>query len=230
MPKRQGGIGRHPGKKSDGDRKGGARQASLAYNRDQAAAARDVEALRAARRGSKAPATPEAAPMPSEVHAPARLPRGFWREVADDVATDRDRQVELKLQWMRFAKAAEKREARAVALAETRLRKQRKAEESERAWREQLLELQDATAGTEVRWAAGEVIEVSDGTNLIKPGTVRAKIPKGEGAKIHWDDAWEPTKAGGEPVRESDVVLARTKWNPKGVQRAGSWRFDPDCL
>jgi len=84
--------------------------------------------------------------------------------------------------------------------------------------------------GTEVRWAAGEVIEVSDGTNLIKPGTTRAKIPKGEGALIRWDDAWEPTKPGGEPVRESAVVLARAKWNPKGVQREGSWRFDPDYL
>ena len=76
--------------------------------------------------------------------------------------------------------------------------------------------------GTEARWSAGEVILVSDGTNIIIPGKWRAKFKKGEAVMMRWDaDA-----ARNEVVTESAARLQHSKWNPKGVQEAGGWRFD----
>jgi len=84
--------------------------------------------------------------------------------------------------------------------------------------------------GSEVRWSAGEVVLVSDGTN-IKP---KSKFPAGQAVMIRWDDPWEPTserdKRTEEERRLSAVRLLKSKWNPKGEQGNGAWRFDPDHL
>ena len=69
----------------------------------------------------------------------------------------------------------------------------------------------------EARWSAGEVILVSDGTNITIIGKPRAKYKKGEAVMMRWDDStW-----GESPAR-----LLPSKWNPRGVQGAGGWRFD----
>lgn len=73
-----------------------------------------------------------------------------------------------------------------------------------------------------MRWSAGEVILVSDGKNIIKPGTWRAHYKKGEAVMIRWD----ADEARKEPVSESSKRLIKSKWNPKGVQGEGGWRFD----
>ena len=76
--------------------------------------------------------------------------------------------------------------------------------------------------GSEARWSAGEVLFVSNGKNMVKPGTYRAQFKPGEAAMIRWDaDA-----ARKEEVTESAARLLPSMWNPKGVQTAGGWRFD----
>jgi hypothetical protein len=76
--------------------------------------------------------------------------------------------------------------------------------------------------GSEARWSAGEVIAVSDGTNIAIPGKPRAKFKTGEAVMMRWDaDA-----ARLEPETESASRLLPSMWNPRGVQSAGGWRFD----
>ena len=40
----------------------------------------------------------------------------------------------------------------------------------------------------------------------------------------------EQDKRSEEERRLSAVKLLKSKWNPKGVQMEGGWRFDPDHL
>ena len=80
--------------------------------------------------------------------------------------------------------------------------------------------------GKEPRWCAGEVVLISDGTNIAIPDRPRAKYPKGEAVMMRWD----ADVAREEPVTTSSARLLVTKWNPKGEQTDGGWRFDPDCL
>ena len=82
-------------------------------------------------------------------------------------------------------------------------------------------ELKDGS-GSEARWCAGEVIAVSDGTNIIKIGAVTAKYKAGKAVMMRWDA--RPDRK--EVVTESAARLLKTNWNPKGVQEAGGWRFD----
>ena len=74
----------------------------------------------------------------------------------------------------------------------------------------------------EPRWCAGEVIAVSDGTNILKIGAVTAKYKKGEAVMMRWD----ARRDRNEVATESAARLLKSKWNPKGVQEAGGWRFD----
>lgn len=74
--------------------------------------------------------------------------------------------------------------------------------------------------GSEPRWCAGEVVLVSDGSNIPIPGKPRAKYKAGAAVMIHWD---EPQ---GESWKDSAVELLPSQWNPKGIQLAGGWRFD----
>ena len=46
-------------------------------------------------------------------------------------------------------------------------------------------------SGVEVRWSAGEVVAISDGTNCPIPGKPRAKFKAGEAAMMRWDDPWD---------------------------------------
>ena len=78
--------------------------------------------------------------------------------------------------------------------------------------------------GTEDRWSAGKVILVSDGSNIWDPEKARTWYKKGEGVMMRWD----ADEARDEPVSESAVKLMSSRWNPRGVQRAGGWRFEFD--
>ena len=49
----------------------------------------------------------------------------------------------------------------------------------------ELYELEEG--GTELRWIQGKVVSVSDGANIIKPGSRTACFKKGEGVLICWD-------------------------------------------
>jgi hypothetical protein len=75
--------------------------------------------------------------------------------------------------------------------------------------------------GTEDRWSAGEVILVSDGSNIWDPEKARTRYKKGEGVVMRWD----ADEAREEPVSESAVKLLPSKWNPRGVQKAGGVAF-----
>ena len=81
-----------------------------------------------------------------------------------------------------------------------------------------------------MRWSAGEVVAISDGTNCPIPGKPRAKFKAGEAVMMRWDDPWDHLKGDAEQRRRSAVKLLKSKWNPKGAQTHGAWRFDPDCL
>ena len=76
--------------------------------------------------------------------------------------------------------------------------------------------------GSELRWSQGEVIQVSDGTNILKPGARNACYKKNEAVVICWDsneDRFEPSTI-------SSQRLLPSKWNPKGKHTEGAWRFD----
>ena len=42
--------------------------------------------------------------------------------------------------------------------------------------------------GTELRWCQGEVIDISDGLNIVKPGARTSCYKKGEAVMIKWDE------------------------------------------
>ena len=75
--------------------------------------------------------------------------------------------------------------------------------------------------GTELRWSQGKVVTVSDGSNIIKPGSRTACFKKGEGVLIYLDTNEERNKV--ETV--SAQKLLNTKWNLK-IYREGAWRLD----
>ena len=76
--------------------------------------------------------------------------------------------------------------------------------------------------GTELRWSQGEVVDVSDGSNILKPGARSACYKKGEAALIGWDK----NKDTNEPSHISAQRLLPSKWNPKNKHSEGAWRFD----
>lgn len=77
--------------------------------------------------------------------------------------------------------------------------------------------------GSELRWCQGEVIKVSDGTNIVKPNSCTACFKRGEAVVMRWDANDERN----EPSSESAQRLLPSKWNPK-EHTDGSWRFDLD--
>ena len=76
--------------------------------------------------------------------------------------------------------------------------------------------------GTELRWSQGEVVDVSDGTNILKPGARTACYKKGEAVMIRWDEDQD----NNEPSHVSAQHLLASKWNPKKQHTKGSWRLD----
>ena len=83
-------------------------------------------------------------------------------------------------------------------------------------------ELAESEGGGEVlRWCQGEVMFVSDGTNITKPGSVRAKFKKGEAVWLKWDAIPERNEA----EYESSQRLLKSKWNPRGKHTKDSWRL-----
>ena len=76
--------------------------------------------------------------------------------------------------------------------------------------------------GTDLRCSQGEVVTISNGSNILKPGAHTAKLKAGEGVMIKWDT----NEAHGEPVTFSPVYLLKSKWNPKGNHSEGCWGFD----
>ena len=79
------------------------------------------------------------------------------------------------------------------------------------------------SGGAELRWCQGEVVLVSDGCNMPKPPPARsAKFKAGEAVMVLWDAC----KVRKEDASRSEQRLLPSMWNPKGVHRAGAWRFD----
>ena len=76
--------------------------------------------------------------------------------------------------------------------------------------------------GTELRWSQGEVVDVSDGSNIIKTGARSACYKKGEAVMIRWD----ADKDRNEHSHVSSQRLLPSKWNPKKEHSEGAWRFD----
>ena len=83
----------------------------------------------------------------------------------------------------------------------------------------ELYELEEG--GTELRWSQGKVVTVSDGSNIIRPGSRTACFKKGEGILVCWDANEERNEV--ETV--SAQKLLKTKWNPK-IHCEGAWRLD----
>ena len=76
--------------------------------------------------------------------------------------------------------------------------------------------------GTELRWSQGEVVDVSDGSNILKPGARSACYKKGKAVLIRCDK----NKERNEPSHISAQRLLPSKWNPKNKHSEGAWRFD----
>ena len=76
--------------------------------------------------------------------------------------------------------------------------------------------------GTELRWSQGEMVDVSDGPNILKPGAHSACYKKGKAVMIRWD----ADKDGSEPSHVSVQRLSPSNWNPKEEHSEGAWRFD----
>ena len=76
--------------------------------------------------------------------------------------------------------------------------------------------------GTELRLSQGEVIEISNGSNILKPGARSSCYKKGEAVMIKWDE----NKDKKQLSYESPQRLLKSKWNPKNKHSDGAWRFD----
>ena len=74
--------------------------------------------------------------------------------------------------------------------------------------------------GTSLLWRQGVVLEVSDGTNMMRGP--RSKFKKGEAVRVQWDANEEV----GEDVNESVESLLPSRWNPRNKHTEGSWRLD----
>ena len=83
--------------------------------------------------------------------------------------------------------------------------------------------------GSELRWSQGEVLKVSDGTNMPKPtlpdGRSAGKYAKGTAVLVRWDSN---RKRGGRQTVSVWPILP-SKWNPKGAHTQGAWRLDVEA-
>ena len=66
------------------------------------------------------------------------------------------------------------------------------------------------------------MVDVSDGSNILKPGARSACYKKGKTVMIRWDE----DKDRKEPSHISAQRLLPSKWNPKNKHSEGAWRFD----
>ena len=80
--------------------------------------------------------------------------------------------------------------------------------------------------GTELRWSQGEVILVSNGSNILKPNARSACYKRGEAVMIKWD----ANKDRNEDISTSSQRLLPSKWNPRGKHVVGGWRLDIDNI
>ena len=78
--------------------------------------------------------------------------------------------------------------------------------------------------GSELRWCQGEVVRVSNGSNILRTNARTACYNAGEAVLMRWDES----KERNEPASESAQRLLPSKWNPRGKHTDGSWRFDID--
>ena len=69
------------------------------------------------------------------------------------------------------------------------------------------------------RWCQGVVINVSDGTNMVRGHGSRRKYKRDEAVMVLWD----PIPDLGHPSCESAQVLLQSKWNKHVI---GGWRMD----
>ena len=67
-----------------------------------------------------------------------------------------------------------------------------------------------------------EVIDVSNGSNTLKPGAHTSCYKKGEAVMIGWDE----NKERNEPSHVTLQRLLPSKWNPTNNHSQGSWRLD----
>ena len=61
--------------------------------------------------------------------------------------------------------------------------------------------------GTDLRLSQGEVVKISNGSNILKPGARTVQLKAGEGVMIRWD----ANEAHDEPVTFSPVRLLQSK-------------------
>ena len=143
MTRKQGGLGRHPGKKRAAC-KSGAQQPSLVSARDLAAALRDAEAL-----VGLATHTSPSAEGPTPPTRPPAQPGTyrFERERADALEKKFQNERELKRDANARARASDAKLERATGLSAQRLKDRDEAQESQRSWREDLHDLEDEMDG-----------------------------------------------------------------------------------
>ena len=72
----------------------------------------------------------------------------------------------------------------------------------------------------------GEVILVSNGSNILKPNARSACYKRGEAVMIKWD----ANKDRNEDISTSSQRLLPSKWNPRGKHVVGGWRLDIDNI
>ena len=76
--------------------------------------------------------------------------------------------------------------------------------------------------GEVVRWCQGEVLSVSNGDNIVKPGKFKACHKQGEAVMFQGD----PIENRNENSHISSQRLLPSKWNPKQNHSEGCWRLD----
>ena len=131
MPRKQGGIGRRPGKKRDEAK--GTRDKVLARARDAAAASVGLSSPTPSSTASLA-GTEQQQSRQTAVEGGVR----YYREKLDEMTKKFNHENELKKQANARARASEEREVRAKELAEKRKKERDAACDSQRAWREEL--------------------------------------------------------------------------------------------
>ena len=136
------GLGPKPGKKRATIKTPGILTEGTAVH-DAAAARRDAKAL--LQLSSKSPAAGGAAGKRASPST-AAVPNRYFREKVKTLEADLADSNRLKNSANSRARAAEEREVRAKTLAANRLSDRQAAQDSERAWREQLLEAEDEKA------------------------------------------------------------------------------------
>lgn len=89
----------------------------------------------------------------------------------------------------------------------------------------EVMKMCDASNNSRVLWHTGKVLKVSNGSNILRPGAVRATYKPGEAVLVLWDAS--PHTKPAQPAHESTTRLLKSKWNKEDI---GGWRIEPEFL